>query len=737
MEGGFPPHHKLHSFDFMKFSPDSPVALFLEPPSPELSAGMNGGNWMQLWYHSASDLGQHMDELATDEILTLATSGNFAQLIDNHYWPYPTLDHEHQSCLHSLRDLGRIIWRTIAGKQHSQFLRDRSEDRERDITDLTLEGDQTASTLDLRRPSPGGTMKVNGNALQGQRQLTTKLSTPSSVPILTQTASTSVHLTRSTLSPLARCWYPASSCASRPHCSSSTVVSSGGNNTGHIASLPYAPSSRSVMHPPDSTCSVETQRREVPTPLPPHEILQRCYGISPDGLTRLSLGHMTDPLTLTLLEELRGVSMEQAYTLLYHTLDAHPTSMFLRYWKRPDSTLCWHTLPAAASGWFTLAYLRWRSIYGTTLDCTDLDDLRRASITLSLLSEGVQTSSDKDTTHINYAADWMLQEDRTTFLDHHLLDPGDLTKLCGHSTLALFLLSDTEKSTRSLSMPNSDGSTPPWAQLIYHSHTPMGTDRLSLPDLLALARQGEFAHFHEGRYWPYPVNMQEEEVCLLMLKDLAKNMWEIAQGSSHSNMLTHLSPSSSTLTSPSIPADATRGSDCSNLPRTPSSPSHIVGDPYLTFTPAALNLAQRLAHLKEDVYNTLDTGSTKDSHLRVATLNINGLEKSKLPVLLTYVSVKQIDVLLLQDTRLTKAESKAISFQIHNSALSRALISRHRGMTYSCSLPIGLSRLPAQTMTNSGIKFRGPSQPWAYSNPLWNMPKTLSTVDFFNTADIQ
>jgi hypothetical protein len=40
-------------------------------------------------------------------------------------------------------------------------------------------------------------------------------------------------------------------------------------------------------------------------------------------------------------------------------------------------------------------------------------------------------------------------------------------------------------------------------------------------------------------------------------------------------------------------------------------------------------------------------------------------------------------------------------------------------------------------MTNSGIKFRGPSQPWAYSNPLWNMPKTLSTVDFFNTAGIQ
>ena len=42
-------------------------------------------------------------------------------------------------------------------------------------------------------------------------------------------------------------------------------------------------------------------------------------------------------------------------------------------------------------------------------------------------------------------------------------------------------------------------------------------------------------------------------------------------------------------------------------------------------------------------------------------MNINGLSKHKLPVLLTYIEKKNIDVLGLQDTRLDEKDSKFIS----------------------------------------------------------------------------
>ena len=55
----------------------------------------------------------------------------------------------------------------------------------------------------------------------------------------------------------------------------------------------------------------------------------------------------------------------------------------------------------------------------------------------------------------------------------------------------------------------------------------------------------------------------------------------------------------------------------------------------------------RLAHLKEDTYNTLESGSPDAGHLRIATHNINGLEINKLRIILTYLTVKNIDVTVL------------------------------------------------------------------------------------------
>jgi len=58
---------------------------------------------------------------------------------------------------------------------------------------------------------------------------------------------------------------------------------------------------------------------------------------------------------------------------------------------------------------------------------------------------------------------------------------------------------------------------------------------------------------------------------------------------------------------------------------------------------------------------TLTSTIAHECRIRVATININGLSKHKLPVLLTYIEKKNIDVLSLQDTRLDEKDSKFIS----------------------------------------------------------------------------
>jgi len=62
-------------------------------------------------------------------------------------------------------------------------------------------------------------------------------------------------------------------------------------------------------------------------------------------------------------------------------------------------------------------------------------------------------------------------------------------------------------------------------------------------------------------------------------------------------------------------------------------------DPDLTYTSGALDLSRRLAHLEEDPLNTLETFSHLDSHLRMATLNVNGLDGDKLLILLRYIDI--------------------------------------------------------------------------------------------------
>ena len=128
-----PAQYQLHSQDFRTLLPNLTTALFIEPPKPELSAGMQEGNWIQLWHHTIPGLGR--PDLSTSELLTLAASGNYAQYSRNHYWPYPKLQHEYARCYSALMDLIRMIWKTIRDQQHQQFMRIRENTQTQVIED--------------------------------------------------------------------------------------------------------------------------------------------------------------------------------------------------------------------------------------------------------------------------------------------------------------------------------------------------------------------------------------------------------------------------------------------------------------------------------------------------------------------------------------------------------------------------------------------------------------------------
>ena len=85
----------------------------------------------------------------------------------------------------------------------------------------------------------------------------------------------------------------------------------------------------------------------------------------------------------------------------------------------------------------------------------------------------------------------MLNPNRSDFPIDHQLRSCDLTELCGHSILALFLVPNESQAPRSLHMPDSLDPATAWAQMTHHSLRPHGGGNVSLPDLLTIARQGE------------------------------------------------------------------------------------------------------------------------------------------------------------------------------------------------------------------------------------------------------
>jgi len=64
-----------------------------------------------------------------------------------------------------------------------------------------------------------------------------------------------------------------------------------------------------------------------------------------------------------------------------------------------------------------------------------------------------------------------------------------------------------------------------------------------------------------------------------------------------------------------------------------------------------------------DNFNTLTTDG-KHGQIRIRSLNINGLTDVKLGLLLNYMDLKKLDILALQDTRLSQSESNRLASMI-------------------------------------------------------------------------
>jgi hypothetical protein len=79
---------------------------------------------------------------------------------------------------------------------------------------------------------------------------------------------------------------------------------------------------------------------------------------------------------------------------------------------------------------------------------------------------------------------------------------------------------------------------------------------------------------------------------------------------------------------------------------------------------AIFALQEQLFNSVDHPDNILQTGSELKAHLRTASLKVNGFSQQKLPIILTYIKKKKVDILTIQDTRLDDKDSQLIAMLI-------------------------------------------------------------------------
>jgi len=79
---------------------------------------------------------------------------------------------------------------------------------------------------------------------------------------------------------------------------------------------------------------------------------------------------------------------------------------------------------------------------------------------------------------------------------------------------------------------------------------------------------------------------------------------------------------------------------------------------------AIFSLQERLFNSSDHTDSILETRINLKAHIRTASLNINCLTERNLPIILTYIKKKKVDVITLQDTRLVDKDSQLIAMPI-------------------------------------------------------------------------
>ena len=101
-------------------------------------------------------------------------------------------------------------------------------------------------------------------------------------------------------------------------------------------------------------------------------LMQKCYGQSSDGNTRISLHSAALPLSQTIRTLLQGACRDEAYARLLPFFQQHAC---FHYWKRIDYTHYNNSIPNGACGWYTIMQLLHRKTSGRLLDFNHSDDL--------------------------------------------------------------------------------------------------------------------------------------------------------------------------------------------------------------------------------------------------------------------------------------------------------------------------------------------------------------------------
>jgi exonuclease III len=355
-----------------------------------------------------------------------------------------------------------------------------------------------------------------------------------------------------------------------------------------------------------------------------HKLLLRCYGMESSNQTRFSLGKISSDRLKGLIKLLMNIERTEApQVFLEHVWD-DPTITF-NYWRIRDDKFT-EVIPCIASEWYTIAYMRWRFHFEATLDFKDPDDCVRGANMLLFLEEKLSHEIDKDELAlIQYANSWLRGPIRHEFLPPHKFNAKLLCSIFGSLRVALFSNPDNKSFIADKRMPEEK-----WTRLLHNSISTNKGDSVTYREVTEIASSGNFAQLHQELYWPTTYFDDELPRCHSSLANLSERLWDTIHNIQHDQLLS-----------------TTRSRRENSTTRSSSNHLQVVKDMIFQST--------------TDTSNQLFLHPNLSGHLRIASLNIDGLSQHKLPILLLYMEQQHIDILCLQDTRLSEKESRLMA----------------------------------------------------------------------------